>query len=175
VGGPNMDGLIDLYLYPPIDYENRNFGRSKAAGDFNGDGLNDLAVSAPYWGTGTNYNTTGRVYIYSGNTALTDTVVANDDQIEADPSWEFNVYPNPLRANEQLKVDLLGTGNKSSKPLRLELFNLKGQMICSTEYPLENLKGTISMPVPDSAHGIYIMRFTQENNTIITKKICVFK
>ncbi len=174
MGGPNMDGLIDLYLYPPVDYHTRQYGWSKTTGDFNDDGLCDLAVAAPMYYAAPQW-AEGRVYIYSGNTALTDTIVANDDQIEANPGWEFNVYPNPLRENEQLKVDLLGTGNKANKPLRLELFNLKGQKICSTEYPLENFKGTISMPVPDSAHGIYILRIAQQNNTIITKKICVFR
>jgi hypothetical protein len=176
VGGPSMDGLIDLYLYPPSDYGTRNFGYAKATGDFNGDGLCDIAVSAPIWGQGTIFNTTGRVFIYSGNAALSDTVVANDDPVEAEPKWEINVYPNPLRTNEQLKIDLLGSGFKASTPLLLELFNLRGQKVSSLQHIGEDLNGaTLSMPVPNIANGLYLLRIIQNKKNAIIKKICVLK
>lgn len=175
VGGPNMDGLIDLYQYPPSDYGTRQFGYAKAAGDFNGDGLCDLAVSAPMYYAAPQW-ATGRVFIYSGNAALSDTVVANDDPVEVAPGWDINVYPNPLRANEQIKIDLLGSGFKASTPLRLELFNLRGQKVSSIEHVGEVIDGaTLSMPVTNVANGLYIFRIIQNNKTTCTKKICVLK
>lgn len=175
VGGPNMDGLIDLYLYPPNDYETRQYGWSKAAGDFNGDGLCDLAVSAPMYYSAPQW-AEGRVFIYSGNAALTDTVVANEDQVEAEPSWELNVYPNPLRAKDQLKIDLLGSGHKASGPLSLELYNLRGQKVCSIDHTGAAQSGTsLSMPIPDISNGLYILRVVQNNTSIYTKKIMVLK
>jgi hypothetical protein len=178
VGGPNMDGLIDLYLYPPSDYGTRNFGWSKAAGDFNGDGLCDLAVSAPRWGTGGthNWNTPGKVFVYSGNAALTDPAIAIDDQVEAEPSWELNVYPNPLRANDQINIDILGSGYKASDPLRLELFNVRGQKVFSTEYAGGTFNGRpLSIPMPEGASGLHILRIVQNKITVISKKICILE
>ncbi|NLW18605.1 MAG: T9SS type A sorting domain-containing protein [Candidatus Cloacimonetes bacterium] len=176
VGGPNMDGLIDLYLYPPSDYGTRNFGYAKAAGDFNGDGLCDLAISAPYWGQGPNYNTTGRVFIYSGNAALSDTMVMIDDPVEVKPGWELNVYPNPLRATDNINVTLTGPGNKKYLPSSLELYNLRGEKVSSVGHIGEVLNGTtLTIPVPNIANGLYILRVVHNNNTATTKKICILK
>lgn len=176
VGGPNMDGLIDLYQYPPSDYGTRNFGYAKAAGDFNGDGLCDLAISAPYWGQGPNYNTTGRVFIYSGNAALSDTMVMIDDPVEVKPGWELNVYPNPLRATDNINVALTGPGNKKYLPSSLELYNLRGEKVSSVGHTGEVLNGTtLTMPVPNVANGLYILRVVHNNNTATTKKICILK
>lgn len=176
VGGPNMDGLIDLYQYPPSDYGTRQYGYAKAAGDFNGDGLCDLAVSAPIWGQGTIYNTTGRVFIYSGNAALSDTVVAIDDPVEAEQGWELNVYPNPLRATDYINVNLIGPGYKKHLPSSLELYNLRGEKVSSVGIIGELLNGTtLSMPVPNIANGLYILRVVHNNSSATTKKICILR
>jgi hypothetical protein len=111
VGGPTMNGGCDLYLYPPPDYETRNFGQSKAAGDFNGDGVCDLAVSAPTWGQGSIFNTWGRVFVYSGNAQI----VSNEDLVEQPPTdtlWTVNLYPNPMQQGTELSVDFCGEGYK---------------------------------------------------------------
>ncbi|HRY84048.1 MAG TPA: VCBS repeat-containing protein, partial [Candidatus Cloacimonadota bacterium] len=39
LGGPNVNATVDLVLDPPTDWQWRNFGHSKAVGDFNGYGL----------------------------------------------------------------------------------------------------------------------------------------
>ncbi len=175
VGGQNMDGLIDMYLYPPSDYGTRQYGYSKAAGDFNGDGLCDLAVSAPMFYSAPQI-ATGRVFIYSGNAALTDTVVANDDPIENDQVWDLSVYPNPLRSSDQLMIDLSGTGYKDSSPLKFELFNLRGQKVSSFDYvsTIHN-EAPISMPTPDVANGLYVLKVIRNDKIVVTKRICVLK
>lgn len=168
-----MDGLIDLYQYPPSDYGTRNFGYAKAAGDFNGDGLCDLAVSAPMYYSAPQW-ATGRVFIYSGNAALKDTVVANDDPVEAAPGWDINVYPNPIRGNDPIRINLLGSGYKQSKPLQLELYNLKGQKVSGIEYKEKAWDGTdISLTIPKIPSGLYILRIAQEGISARTKRICI--
>jgi hypothetical protein len=176
VGGSNMDGLMDLRLYPPSDYGSRNYGWSKAAGDFDNDGLCDLAVSAPRWGQGTQYNTTGRVFIYSGNAALADTVVAVDDQTEAEPIWELNIYPNPIHANNQLSINLAGSGFKNNSPLSLGLFDIIGRKVfTANNIVYKHNENTVTFTLPDIPNGIYLLKVNQDNNSFITKKFCVLK
>jgi hypothetical protein len=176
IGGPNMDGFIDLYLYPPSDYQSRNFGYAKAAGDFNGDGLCDIAVSAPMWGQGTEFDTTGRVFIFAGNTALSDPVVANDDLVEDVRNWDIRVYPNPIRINNHIQIELVGNGCKSQKPISVELYNIKGQQVSNLDCYIEPTTGnSISMPIPNIANGLYILKLRQNNDTAITKRICILK
>jgi hypothetical protein len=175
IGGPNMDGLRDLYLYPPSDYETRQFGYAKAAGDFNGDGLCDIAVSAPMFYSAPQIST-GRVFIYSGNTSLSDPVVANDDLVEDVRDWDIKVYPNPIRTGNSILINLEGNSYKSQKPISIELYNLKGQQISSLDCCIESTTGnSISMPIPNIANGLYILKLKQNNDTTITKRICILK
>ncbi|MCB5251819.1 MAG: T9SS type A sorting domain-containing protein, partial [Candidatus Cloacimonetes bacterium] len=70
----------------------------------------------------------------------------------------------------------LGSGFKASTPLRLELFNLRGQKVSGLEHVGEVLNGaTLSMPVPNIANGLYFLRIIQNNKTTYIKKICVLK
>ena len=170
-----MDGLIDMYLYPPDDYGTRNYGYAKAAGDVNGDGLCDLAVSAPMFYSAPLY-ATGRVFIYSGNTALTDTVVANDDPVELEAGWELNVYPNPLRTTDMLNIDLSGPGHRRPSPQSLELFNLRGERVYSVRKIGEVQNDTpITMSIPSLANGLYILKIVNDDKITITKRICILK
>jgi hypothetical protein len=176
VGGPKMDGLIDMYLYNPPDYIRANFGWAKAAGDFNGDGLCDLAISAPIWGQGTQAGTEGRVYIYSGNALLEDTSVANDDPVETDPPWELNIYPNPISCGEDITIELSGSNAKATIPVSLELFNLKGQKVCTIANDIDlRDNASITFSTLELASGIYVLR-TQSNNILQNSvRICVIK
>ena len=174
VGGPNMNGLIDMYLGAPSNYQYANFGWAKAAGDFNGDGLCDLAVSAPIWGQGTQAGTEGRVYVYSGNTALVDPIVANADPVETEPPWVMSVYPNPFNPSTTIAFNIPETGQA-----RVSIYNSKGQRVIDlldTDLP----QGDHSL-VWDGrdannssvASGIYFIKLESGGKTSIRKAMLV--
>jgi hypothetical protein len=61
-----MDTLNPTKILSEAEYT--NFGKSKCAGDINGDGVDDLVVTASLWGLGR-----GKVYIYIGGTDFSQT------------------------------------------------------------------------------------------------------
>jgi len=128
MGRSQMNGTLDLHLFPPSNYIDRNFGWAKATGDFNGDGFCDLAISAPWWGVGGSQNNQlGKVFVYSGNAELADTTVGNeDDTIPLDnaSSRKINVFPNPFRQFTALSYTL----DKDAE-IVLNICNLKGQRV----------------------------------------------
>ena len=176
VGGPNMNGLIDMYLSPPSDYHYRNFGWAKATGDFNGDGLCDLAVSAPIWRQGTQAGTEGRVYVYSGNTALGDPIVANADPVETEPPWVMSVYPNPASNGEDITIELSDSFAKTINPISLELYNLKGQRVMkwAIDANPDSIR-SFAISTQDLASGIYILRAWSNQRLQYSIKICIVK
>ena len=173
LGRQNVNGTADLIKNNP-GYE--NYGYSLVTGDFNADGYDDIAIAASHeydpWPSG---NFTGYVWVFGGNAQLEDTTVANNDQVEAEPSWEINAYPNPLRANEQLKIDLLGSGYKASTPLRLELFNLRGQMIRSFDIASDDPgSGVYQIDCEGIATGIYFIRAKHGNERLGSTKLLIY-
>ena len=171
LGGSNMDGLRDLYINQPNGLRTRQFGWSKSAGDFNGDGLCDLAVSAPVFYATTWQIDPGRVYLFSGNAALDDTVVSIDDQVETATSWDLNVYPNPVQRT--LNIQLLSSGNISKGECKLQIYNLKGQRVFAQLLPISSFtESSQSVSLPELRSGVYFLRLSQNKNQV-NKKICI--
>src|SRR5580765_4505148 len=84
-GGPSLDAIPDVTLTGESTGSNTWFGNSVAsAGDVNGDGVDDVVVGAPAYGTGGSQ--VGRVYVYYGGSTpdaipdrvLTGTIAGNE-------------------------------------------------------------------------------------------------
>ncbi len=63
-GGPGMDNVPDITMYG--EHWRSNFGFSVSpAGDFNGDGFDDVFVGSPFWGESGSYDV-GKTYVFYG-------------------------------------------------------------------------------------------------------------
>lgn len=176
LGGQNVNGTYDLRLAHPQVAD--NFGYSKATGDFNGDGLSDLAVSAPFfWDEGSGYDVTpGKVYIYSGNTSLADTTVGNDDELAPAISCMIRVFPNPLLKSHALaNVELSGSAIRGNDPVSLELYNLKGQIVNSL-ITKNDLTGQVRYQIncEGLATGIYFILAKHGNERLGSTKLLIY-
>ena len=81
LGSANFNGTPDLFLAHPMGYSGDQFGWAKAAGDFDGDGNCDLALSARWSGASSAFP--GDIYVFKGNAELKDTTVSIDDPLQS--------------------------------------------------------------------------------------------
>lgn len=135
-----------------------------------------MAVSAPIWRQGTQAGTEGRVYVYSGNTALGDPIVANADPVETEPPWVMSVYPNPASNGEDITIELSDSFAKTINPISLELYNLKGQRVMkwAIDANPDSIR-SFAISTQDLASGIYILRAWSNQRLQYSIKICIVK
>jgi hypothetical protein len=174
LGGQNVNGTYDLRL--PAPEIGSNFGYSKATGDFNGDGLCDLAVSAPYYYEGGPQFEQGKVFIYSGNTALADTTVGNEDELAPDITNSICIYPNPISRNEPFtNLKLNSTGISRYERITVEIFNLKGQKIKTWDIAADNPgSGDYQIDCEGIATGIYFIRAKHRTERLGSTKLLIY-
>ena len=179
LGGANVNGTMDLRMYHPIYYSYRNFGFAKAAGDYNGDGLCDVAISAPYWGTGGSFLDPGNVFIFAGNTELADTTVANEDELSPPlnlTDWQIGVYPNPCaKVNSTVNIELIGDSYQKHADISYELYNIKGQKLQSKSITTANFEHkTILVDTADLSSGVYIIAISNKGTIVNAKRIALY-
>jgi len=174
LGRQNANGTYDLRLTAPE--LSSNFGYSKATGDFNGDGLCDLAVSAPYYYEGGPRFEQGKVFIYSGNTTLADTTVGNDDELAPYISNSIRLYPNPISRNEPVaKLILSASGTGRTERIAVEMFNLKGQKIKTWDIAADNPgSGVYEIDCEGIATGIYFIRAKHGTDRLGSTKLLIY-
>lgn len=179
LGGANVNGTMDLRIYEPSNSFYMNFGFAKAAGDFNGDGLCDVAISAPYWGVGGSFLFSGKVSVFSGNTELADTTVANEDELApaiGDDLWQINLYPNPCpKANTAFNIELKGDAYQKNADISYELYNIKGQkQLIKSITNGEMAHKSILVDTADLSSGIYLIAIRHQGRTVQTKRMAIY-
>ncbi|NLW18606.1 MAG: T9SS type A sorting domain-containing protein [Candidatus Cloacimonetes bacterium] len=173
LGGPNPNGVLDLRITPPNPYSNYQFGWGRpTVGDFNGDGYDDVAFCAPQSSHGTT-NYRGWVYIYAGNAQLTDTTVANDENVIQATLPRLNIFPNPADKNlHQWNYYLEGDLPSGVKNSRIDIYNIRGQLI--TSFPIanpESKQGTFGKLT--LAPGLYIASFVSGEQKVAATKFII--
>ncbi len=147
VGDVNGDGLNDIFIqtlagYPdvklwlgsPTMYElpakqweglSSGFGRLiGAAGDVNGDGVNDIAIAEiPFVPQGI-----GKIYIYMGDTSVVTEV--NEKDSPTPGSFKlFAPYPNPFNPTTRIKFEISGQARNDNTHITLKVYDVLGREI----------------------------------------------
>jgi hypothetical protein len=175
LGGENPNGIYDLQLTCPIYPEfSGYFGSNVNVGDYNNDGYDDIAISAPDdWG---GYATPGYVTIYAGNPNLTDTTVANESNYVAlQPATNLIIYPNPVSSQDiNINLKLMGYLPKNIENAMVSVYNLKGQKVHERKLNPSNIKNSSdAIKLESLASGFYIATIKINNKRLATSKFIV--
>ena len=151
-----------------------NFGRDVAVGDYNADGYDDIAISAPMEeGIWPYHDFPGYVFIYAGNPGM----VANDDPSmpQLSDQLQMRLSPNPALTNGEIIISISGVDINKGMPLKIEIYNLKGQIIHQTEVSSILTNELVSsVNLSNYPAGLYICRARIGDQSII-KKFTIIK
>jgi len=169
LGGAYPNSSCDLIIYPTyMDASGDSFGWRTATGDFNNDGIADIAIGAPcldYWRE-------GYVFVYAGNTNILETTVSVDDSIPPASGLSFKAYPNPFNPN--IYFELKNAGKEKS--MKIDIFNLKGQKVDSIKLNGGQIKkGKVLWQANNMPSGIYLCQLKANDQIIASRKITLLK
>lgn len=171
LGGSNMNGTQDLYLYGISS--GFQFGVSMASGDFNADGYDDVVIGEPSLSNGIFH---GRIRVYHGNAQLADTTVAVDDATNPPlmSNWGFRVIPNPSKQGTELKIRFTGTGFDRLLKAELRVYNLRGQLEYQQQISSGALKsGEFAIDRINLDRGVHLVAIYEDGQRLKTQKVTI--
>jgi hypothetical protein len=177
-GSHDMDTIADIHLpYYEIPTYPYRFGKSvNYAGDFNGDGTDDLAVGSddtmePNWNK-------GQVFIFAGDP---DLPTAADDEPNVPIPIKYDIlkqnYPNPFNNSTVIEYSLYGI---SEREIELGIYNILGQKIRTLYSGLQSGGEHVMFwdGLDDRGHdvpsGIYFYQL-KSGTEVISKKMAYLK
>jgi hypothetical protein len=77
---------------------------------------------------------------------------------------DMRVFPNPVRNNANIQLDLLAAGQ-----YQIQLFNLSGAVVWSNNIDLGSGQQQINIPMSQQSAGIYLARITNGQQSASVK------
>jgi len=148
LGGNPMDSLWSFYL-PAADFEEFRTSLVRGIGDFNGDGIDDWAISADedFWTTPRR----GRVVVFAGDRNWG--VPVTNERPSIPNEFLLSVFPNPFNSTLSISLDV-----PLHQDVTLSLYDLLGREV-GVIYRGRLSSSTISYVAPSSlSSGVYFLR-----------------
>ncbi|NLK50269.1 MAG: T9SS type A sorting domain-containing protein, partial [Candidatus Cloacimonetes bacterium] len=174
LGGANPNTTCDLRIDRPPTSPFHQFGYCMAAGDFNGDGYCDLAISAPHPLDTYDPIYRGYVYIFAGNPDLTDTMVPIDDYLipPAADNIKINCYPNPFHAESpKISYEIEGELPDHLESVLWTIHNIRGQVVHRQTADQPSKSGSL-LPKKLSP-GVYVVSLHINGQRVSSSKITI--
>ena len=174
LGGANPNTTCDLRIDRPPTSPFHQFGYCMAAGDFNGDGYCDLAISAPEGNAGGDPYNFGYVYVFAGNSQLNDTTVANDVELIPPASQSLNIkyLPNPFNsASNTIRYEIEGELPDHIESVLWTIHNIRGQVVHRQTADQPSKSGSL-LPKKLSP-GVYVVSLHINGLRISSSKITI--
>lgn len=174
------DGAFAVYLGSrngTLDYCGPDFpdqahaGWMVCVGDYDNDGFEDIAIGARGESV---HCPIGKVYIFKGSANLVEQnpEVNPSENETVKPQLEFSVYPNPGKTSLNIKIK-----DPKQGKYKLEVFNIKGQKVYSTNTGKINKEYFNSLDINKLklANGIYLFKLNDGIKHVAIRKITIIK
>ncbi|MDX5346860.1 MAG: T9SS type A sorting domain-containing protein [Hymenobacteraceae bacterium] len=106
--------------------------------------------------TGTSYYRLKQID-FDGSIMYSKIVSVNMEQ----QPFTATVFPNPLGAGQELKLEVRGTGNQE---LQLSIFNTLGQVMYSQTATADEVLGEVTVPANLLQKGVYLLQLTDNSS-----------
>ena len=87
---------------------------------------------------------------------------------EITEALDLKLYPNPIRANDPLKLEIAGLGKEDGL---LIIFTTQGEPVFQQTINPE--QRSLSLRLPRLSSGIYLIRMQNKENKAVTKRLVV--
>jgi hypothetical protein len=175
-GYRNINAEADLFLNYVGTKNIILFGSSVGpAGDFNGDGIDDIAITA-LENTGTK-SARGKLFIYAGSSLLPTSVTDTRDNPVPNNHWFLNQnHPNPFNICTEITFSLTGNANRH---VELNVYNILGQKVRTLTLGVLSPGPYVAIwnGFDDSGHiigsGVYFCVLRSGDEVISRKMVCL--
>ena len=106
----------------------------------------------------------------SEDASFLNTVAGNPSSLESFDNVEFSIFPNPVRNNATLNINLI----EKTSNVRIDIVNILGKINLTTTLDLNTGSNSVDLDVSDLINGIYFVHITA-NGVTETMKFTISK